>query len=163
MIFPVLFDQIINSSLARYGKVYCASSISNTRKSFIYIPISCHNHHIANSNLPLDVTTAPVFRKQPRQVQTSPVERPQPNRAESVAARQADGADLPDHVSQEMTKLGPLIVDLHTAREYHRQLSAISCATFSVSQVWTQSRPPSWPQQLNHPWRRVTLHRCMRM
>jgi len=79
--------------------------------------------------LPLDVTTAPVFRKQPQQVQTSPVERPQPNRAESVAARQADGADLPDHVSQEMTKLGPLIVDLHTAREYHHQLSAISCAT----------------------------------
>ena len=64
---------------------------------------------------PLDVATAPVFRKQPRQVETSPVESLQPNRAESGAARQADVADLPDHESQEMTQLGPLIVDLHTA------------------------------------------------
>ena len=43
------------------------------------------------------------------------MERPQPNRAERGAARQADEADLPDHVSREMTKLGPLIVKLHTA------------------------------------------------
>jgi len=32
---------------------------------------------------PLEVMTAPVFRKQPRQVQTAPEERPLPNRAES--------------------------------------------------------------------------------
>ena len=62
---------------------------------------------------PIDVTT--VFRKKTRQAQTSPIERPHPNRAESGAARQEDRADLSDHESQEMTKMGPLIVDLHTA------------------------------------------------
>ena len=62
-----------------------------------------------------EVLTAPVCRQQPQQTQTSPVERPQPSRADSGATRQADVADLQDHVSQEMTKLYPLIVDLHTA------------------------------------------------
>ena len=60
-----------------------------------------------------EVPTAPVFRQQPQQTQTSPVKRPQPSRADSGATRQADMADLQDHVSQEMTKLYPLIVDLH--------------------------------------------------
>ena len=64
---------------------------------------------------PPEVPTAPVFRQQPQQTQTSPVERSQPSRAHSGATRQADVADLQDHVSQEMTRLLPLIVDLHTA------------------------------------------------
>ena len=42
------------------------------------------------------------------------MERLQPNRAESGVKRQADGANLPGHESQEV--LGPHIVDLHTAR-----------------------------------------------
>jgi len=62
-----------------------------------------------------EVPTAPVFRQQPPQPQTPLVGRPQPIRADSGATRQADMAELLDHVSQEMIKVYPLIVDLHTA------------------------------------------------
>jgi len=44
----------------------------------------------------------------PGQAKTSPVER-------KGETRQADVVDLQDHLSQEMTKLYPLIVDLHIA------------------------------------------------
>jgi len=62
-----------------------------------------------------EAQTAPVFRQQPPQPQTPLVERPQLTRADSEATRQADMPELLDHVNQEMSKLYPLIADLHTA------------------------------------------------
>jgi len=52
-----------------------------------------------------EVPTAPVFRQQPPQPRTPLVERPQPIRADRGATRQADMAELLDHVRQEITKL----------------------------------------------------------
>jgi len=76
------------------------------------------------------VPTAPVFRRQPPQPQTPLVERPQPTRADRGATRQADMTELLDHVSQEMTKLYPLIVDLHTdSASAHARLSGASAHT----------------------------------
>jgi len=110
-----------------------------------------------------EVPTAPVFRQEPPQSQTPPVERPQPSRSDSGATRQADMAELLDHVSQEMTKLYPLIADLHTASlgniltlapgisdlmrpQFLLRSQGAFCARKTIglfSQAWTQSRPPS--------------------
>ena len=95
---------------------------------------------------PLDDTTAPVLRKQLRRVQTSPIERLQPNRTESGAERQADGVDLPEHERQKMTKLRPLIDDLHTA-----SLGNIIALVPVISDLMCHPVPPQVARRILRP------------
>jgi len=95
---------------------------------------------------PPEVPTAPVFRQQLPQSQTPPVERPQPSQADSGATRQADMAELQDLVSQEMTKLYPLIVDLHTA-----SLGNISTLAPVISYLMHHPVPPQVARRILRP------------
>ena len=92
------------------------------------------------------VSRVKTTRQQLRQAQTSPVERSQPNRAESGAAHQADVADLQDYVTQEMTTLYPLIVDLHTA-----SLGNILALAQVISDLMRHPIPPQVARHILRP------------
>jgi len=92
------------------------------------------------------VPTAPVFRQQPPQPQTPLVERPQPIRADRGATRQADLAELLDHVSQDIIKLYSLIVNLHTA-----SLGNILSSAPVISDLMRHPVPPQVARRISRP------------
>jgi len=93
-----------------------------------------------------EVLTVPLFRQHPPQSQTPPVERHQPIRADKGATCQADMAELLDHVSQEISKLYPLIVDLHTA-----SLGNILTLAPVISDLMRHPVPPQVARRILRP------------